>query len=68
MRIEHSKTASFIQGKPSEQEKILRWIELAGAEIMVDECEEGETSYTVIIPYSTQKERSEAFSKAKKTL
>lgn len=68
MKITHSEKSSFIQGTEKEHAKILKWIELAGAEIMVDECEDGEVSYTVIIKNSTQKERSEEFSHAKKQL
>ena len=68
MRIKHSNRTSFIQGTEAEQAAILKWIELAGAEILADECEEGETSYTVIIEDSTQKSREFDFSWAKKML
>lgn len=70
MRIEHQSGYSLIQGKRHENEKILRWIALANAEIMVDECEDDEISYTVVSksPHTTQKERSEDFADAKKRL
>lgn len=70
MRISHQAGSSLIQGALSEQAKILKWIELAGAEVVVDECEDDEVSYTVISksPNTTQKERSEDFAHAKKQL
>ncbi len=68
MRIEHSAKSSFIQGTVAEEAKIREWIKLAGAEIVVDECDEDETSFTVIIKNSTQQQRSEEFAFAKKKL
>lgn len=68
MRITHNEKTSYIQGTVAEEAKILKWIKLTGAEIMVDECDEDETSFTVIIPHSTQKERAEEFAWAKKQL
>jgi hypothetical protein len=70
MRVLHSSGASFVQGKASEQAKLLKWIELANCEIMVNECEENEISYTVVSKrlYTTQKERQEDFQYAKKKL
>lgn len=71
MRIQHADVASFIQGKVSEQAKVLRWIEEAqkidpSIEIVADECDEDETSYTVISGSSeNQKERQETFQIAK---
>lgn len=68
MRITHSNKASFIQGTVAEEAKIREWIKLAGAEIMADECDRDETSFTVIIKNSTQKERAEEFAHAKNKL
>lgn len=68
MKITHNDKSSYIQGKVSEEAKIREWIKLAGAEIMVDECDDDETSFTVSIKNSTQKERAEEFAWAKKQL
>jgi len=70
MRVWHYGGTSLVQGKVSEQGKILKWIELANCEIMVNECDEDETSYTVVSKslHTTQKERQEDFQYAKKKL
>jgi hypothetical protein len=68
MRIQHKSGYSFIQGKVSEQAKILKVIAAANCEVIVDECDEDETSYTVVSksPYTTQAERQADFQHAKR--
>ena len=68
MRIQHKGGHSFIQGKVSDQAKILAWIEAANCEVIVDECDDDETSYTVVSksPYTTQAERQADFQHAKR--
>lgn len=70
MKVWHKGGYSFVQGKVSEQDKILEWIKLANCEVIVDECDEDETSFTVVSnsPYTTQKERQEDFKIAKNKL
>lgn len=68
MRVQHSSGYSLVQGKVSEQAKILEWIAAANCEVIVDECDEDETSYTVVSksPYTTQAERQADFQHAKR--
>ena len=71
MKIKHSDSKSFIQGTIAEQQKILEWIERAkqyepSLEIVIDECDDDDTSYTICGFNLTQAERQEAFQKAKK--
>lgn len=68
MQVSHKSGYSFVFGKPSEQAKILKWIELANCEIMVDECDDYETAYTVVSKtrHTTQAERQADFQHAKK--
>lgn len=70
MRIKHDRKSSFIQGSVSEEQAIRDWILRAkqiepSLTIMVDECDEYESSYTVVGYNLTQTERQEAFSLAK---
>lgn len=67
MKVAHSQGTSLVTGKPSEQAKILKWIELANCEIMVDECEDDEVSYTVVSKSrnTTQAERQADFQHSK---
>lgn len=68
MRIYHKNGYTFVQGTVSEQAKILEWITAAKCEVIVDECDTNETSYTVISksPYTTQAERQADFQHAKR--
>jgi hypothetical protein len=68
MKVAHSHGTSLVTGKPSEQAKILKWIELANCEIMVDECEDDDVSYTVVSKSrnTTQAERQADFQHSKK--
>lgn len=68
MRIQHSGGYSLVQGKVSERFKILEWIAAANCEVIVDECDDYETSYTVVSknPYTTQAERQADFQHAKR--
>lgn len=68
MRVRHVDGYSLVQGTTSEQAKILLWIESADCQIIVDECDEYETSYTVVSksPYTTQAERQADFQHAKR--
>lgn len=70
MQVRHSHGTSLVTGKPSEQAKILKWIELANCEIMVDECDDYETAYTVVSKsrHTTQAERQADFQHAKKLI
>jgi hypothetical protein len=70
MRIQHKGGYSFIQGAVSEEAKILRWIEAANCEVVVDECDEHESSFTVVSksPYTTQAERQLDFQISKRNL
>lgn len=67
MRVQHISGYSLVQGKVSEQAKILEWIAAANCEVIVDECDEDETSYTVVSksPYTTQAMRQADFQHAK---
>jgi hypothetical protein len=70
MRVFHNAGATIVQGTVAEQAKIKRWIELANCQIIVDECDDDETSFTVVSRswHTTQKERQEDFQFAKKKL
>lgn len=70
MKVTHSHGTSLITGTVTEQAKILKWIALANCEIMVDECDDYETSYTVVSKSrnTTQAERQVDFQHAKKLL
>lgn len=70
MKVQHSHGTSLVTGKESEHSKVLQWIELANCEIMVDECEDEETSYIVVSksPNTTQAERQADFQHAKKMI
>lgn len=70
MRIKHSAKSSFIQGNISEESAIRDWIWRAqqyepSLRIMVDECDEYESSFTVVGENLTQQERQVAFQLAK---
>jgi hypothetical protein len=68
MRVKHQAGASIVQGTVAEQAAILEWIAAANCEVMVDECDEDETSYTVVSksPYTTQAERQADFQHTKR--
>lgn len=68
MKVQHSHGTSLVTGKPSEQAKILKWIEMANCEILVDECEDDEVSYTVVSKsrHTTQAERQADFQQVKR--
>ena len=68
MKVSHSHGTSLVTGKVSENEKILKWIELSNCEVMIDECDEDETAYVVVSKSrnTTQKERQEDFQHNKK--
>lgn len=68
MKVQHSHGTSLVTGKVTEQANVLKWIELSNCEIMVDECDEYETSYTVVSrsKNTTQAERQADFQHAKK--
>lgn len=68
MKVQHAHGTSLVTGKVSENAKILKWIALANCEIMVDECDETETAYTVVSKSkgTTQSERQADFQYAKK--
>lgn len=70
MKVSHSHGTSLVTGKVTEQTKILKWIALANCEIMVDECDDSETSYTVVSKSrnTTQAERQADFQYAKKLI
>lgn len=70
MKVQHSHGTSLVTGKESEQSKILQWIALSNCEVMVDECEDGEISYTVVSksPNTTQANRQVDFQHAKKLI
>ena len=70
MKVFHQSGYTIVQGKPSEHAKMLKWIELANCEVMVDECDDDEISYTVVSksPYTTQAERQADFQHAKKLI
>lgn len=70
MRIKHDKSASYIQGTISEEQSIRDWIWRAkqiepSLEIVIDECDEYESSFTVCGFDLTQQDRQDAFQKAK---
>jgi len=68
MKVFHHSGYTIVQGKASEQAKIQKWIALANCEIIVDDCDEDETSYTVVSKsqYTTQAERQADFQATKK--
>lgn len=71
MKILHSTSHSFIQGKIAESIKINKWITQIkklnpSFQIMVDDSDDDEISFTVVIPRTTQKERQEIFQEVKK--
>ena len=68
MRVKHQSGASLVQGTVAEQAAILEWIAAANCEVIVDECDEYETSYTVVSksPYTTQAERQADFQHTKR--
>jgi hypothetical protein len=68
MRVKHQAGASIVQGTVADQAAILEWIAAANCEVIVDECDEDETSYTVISksPYTTQAERQADFQHTKR--
>jgi hypothetical protein len=68
MRVKHQAGASIVQGTVAEQAAILGWITAANCEVIVDECDEYETSYTVVSksPYTTQAERQADFQHTKR--
>lgn len=70
MKVAHTHGTSLVTGKVSENAKILKWIELSNCEIMVDECDDEETSYTVVSKSrnTTQVERQADFQCAKKLI
>lgn len=64
MKIWHSESHSFIQGKVSEQQKIDNWCKVMKRidhrfMIMTDDSDEDEISYTIVVSGTTQKERQE---------
>jgi hypothetical protein len=70
MRIWHLESHSFIQGKIKEAQKINAWCDKMKQldhrfMIMVDDSDEDEISYTIVVSGTTQKERSELASRAK---
>ncbi len=73
MRIWHSETRTFVQGKVTEASKIDAWVAAIKKEdkdftIMVDDSDEDEISYTMVCRNTTQKERQEMAQSAKKSL
>lgn len=70
MKVQHSHGTSIVSGKESELAKIKQWIALANCEIIVDECEDGEVSFTVVSKSkgTTQTERQADFQHAKKLI
>jgi hypothetical protein len=68
MRVKHQAGASIVQGTVADQAAILGWIAAANCEVIVDECDEYETSYTVVSksPYTTQAERQADFQHTKR--
>jgi hypothetical protein len=68
MRVKHQAGASIVQGTVAEQAAILGWIAAANCEVIVDECDDYETSYTVISksPYTTQAMRQADFQHTKR--
>ena len=70
MRIKHNAKSSFIQGDVSEEQAIRDWIWRAqqiepSLVIRVDECDEYESSFTVVGKNLTQAERQQAFQESK---
>ena len=73
MKVQHAKGMTFVQGKPSELAKIELWISnlkeiCTGWEVVVDECDEYETSFTLICEGETQESRQVMAQQAKKGL
>ena len=70
MKVQHAHGTSIISGKESELAKIKQWIALANCEIIVDECEDDEVSFTVVSKSkgTTQAERQADFQHAKKLI
>jgi hypothetical protein len=70
MRVKHQAGASIVQGTVAEKAAILEWIAAAHFEVIVDECDEYETSYTVVSkgPYTTQAQRQADFQHTKRRL
>lgn len=68
MKVTHSHGTSLVTGKVSEMAKILKWIELANCEVVVDECDEDESCFVVVSKSrnTTQAERQEDFQAVKK--
>ena len=71
MKVEFFANCMLVQGKPEEQERINKWIALAQEdnstiEIVIDETDEFEVSYTVVSKYMLQRELKEVFRQAKK--
>jgi hypothetical protein len=68
MRVKHQSGASLVQGTTAEQAAIIEWIAAANCEVIVDECDEDETSYTVVSksPYTTQAQRQADFQHTKR--
>jgi hypothetical protein len=69
MRVKHQAGASIVQGTVAEQANILEWIAAANCEVIVDECDEHESSYTVVSksPYTTQAQRQADFQHTKRS-
>jgi hypothetical protein len=67
MRVKHQAGASIVQGTVAEQAAILEWIVAANCEVIVDECDEYEASYTVVSKslYTTQAQRQADFQHTK---
>lgn len=70
MKVQHSHGTSIVSGKDKELQKILQWISLANCEIMVDESDDDEVSFTVVSKSrgTTQVERQADFQSAKKLI
>jgi hypothetical protein len=73
MKITHSMSCSFIQGKPADKNRIDAWLKAMKVidhrfMIMADDSDDDEISFTVIISGTTQKERSEYAAVAKRSI
>lgn len=70
MKVKHSHGTSIVSGKMKDLQKIQQWISLANCEIIVDECEDDEASFTVVSKSkgTTQAERQADFQHAKKLI